>query len=174
MMTNPRIAIVCSSRHHGNTRRVALAIAEATQASLFTADEEVAQRLERYELVGFGSGIYFGRHDARIRALIAIARLPRKAFVFSTAGLPVFRPVWHRGLRRRLERRGCQVVKEFCCRGWDTMGPLAWIGGINRQRPDARDLEAAAAFGVSLLELAASRASASDARGGDVQRTVLG
>jgi flavodoxin len=74
-MTNPRIAIVCSSRHHGNTRRVALAIAEAAQASLFTPDEEVAQRLDRYELVGFGSGIYFSRHDARILELVASAPL---------------------------------------------------------------------------------------------------
>jgi flavodoxin len=147
-----RLAIVCTSPHHGNTRRIAEAIAATLGADLFTPEQALVASLASYDLVGFGSGIYFGRHHRTLRQLVDSApALPRAAFLFSTAGLPSLSALFHRSLRLHLQRRGCRVVGEFCCAGWDTVGPLVLIGGLNRQRPNERDIEHAREFANSIV-----------------------
>jgi flavodoxin len=145
--TPPSTAIICISPHHGNTAKIARAMCEASGATLLSVDEAARGSLTGYDLAGFGSGIYYARHHRMLRNLVeAIASLPPRAFLFSTAGLPCMARVYHWSLRRRLAARGCNVVGEFCCRGWDTFGPLMLVGGINRSRPNAHDLERAAEF----------------------------
>lgn len=139
--------ILCVSMHHGNTRRIAEAVAEETGATIVTPDEFHPEQLDGYDLVGWGSGIYFGRHAESLRRLArALPRHPRKTFIFSTAGLPWF----HASLRRILQLRGCTVVGEFSCRGWDTVGPLSWLGGIGRTHPDEADLRRACSFAAEV------------------------
>ena len=147
-----RTAIVCESIHHGNTRRLAEAIAAVLEADLFTPETVPDATLAAYDLVGFGSGIYFGRHHRHLRRLVdSVPTLPRAAFLFSTAGLPWLSAWYHCSLRRRLQRRGCRVLGEFCCAGWDTVGPLVLIGGLNRGRPNEGDLERAREFANFLM-----------------------
>lgn len=156
-----RVAIVCASRHHGNTRRIAEAMALAAGAAVLTPGQAESDGLRDYDLVGFGSGIYFGRPDGSLRRLIAaLPRLPRCAFIFSTSGLPWLWRLYHVGLRRRLRSRGCCVTGDFACSGWDTVGPLAWIGGLNRRHPDADDCLRANRFVAVQVELAAPRPAA--------------
>ena len=50
-----------------------------------------------------------------------------------------------------LRDNGFEVVGEFHCAGFDTVGPLRWFGGLNRHHPDERDLNSAAAFARRLL-----------------------
>lgn len=152
MLNGLRTAIICTSPHHGNTRRIAEAIAVTLGAPVLTPEAAADAELASYDLIGFGSGIYYGRHHHNLRRLIdLVPALPRAAFLFSTAGLPWLSPLFHTRLRRRLRRRGCRVVGEFCCAGWDTVGPLALIGGLNRRRPDERDLKRAREFANSLV-----------------------
>jgi flavodoxin len=146
-MMDLRAAIVCKSPHHGNTLKVAEVVAGVLQAAILSPDALSAQALSHYDVLGWGSGIYFGRHHPELLRLARAARrLPKHAFIFSTAGSPRLARLWHRALRRRLIVKGCEITGEFACRGWDTVGPLRWIGGMNRGHPDARDLAAAAAF----------------------------
>jgi len=147
-----RTAIVCESIHHGNTRRIAEAIAAVLDAELFATGTTPTATLAAYDLVGFGSGIYFGRHHRSLRTLVdSVPVLPRAAFLFSTAGLPWLSAWYHISLRRRLQRRGCRVLGEFCCAGWDTVGPLVLIGGLNWRRPNEGDLERAREFARFLV-----------------------
>jgi flavodoxin len=147
-----KTAIVCLSIHHGNTRRIAEAMAEVLGADVLTVEEAATLDGREYELIGFGSGIYFGRHHASLRNLIRhMPSLPRRAFVFSTAGIASLAPIWHNSLIRRLRRLGCQVIGQFCCPGWDTVGPLRLIGGIHTSRPNEDDLRRAAEFARSLI-----------------------
>ncbi len=151
MSSKPAIAIVYASVHHGNTRKVAESLSAELSADLFTVDVAEKVRLDRYELVGLGSGIYFGRHDASLRKLVdSWQQPPRRVFIFSTAGLPFLRWFQHASLRKRLVKQGCRVVSEFCCRGWDTVGPLWLMGGINRKHPDTKDLNRALEFARQL------------------------
>ena len=152
MTTTPTVAIVYASMHHGNTRKLAESLAAELSADLFTVAEAADVHLDRYELVGLGSGIYFGRHDPSLCKLAdSWQRPPRRVFIFSTAGLPFLRWFQHASLRKRLVRQGCEVVSEFCCRGWDTVGPLWLMGGINRKHPNANDLNRALEFARRLM-----------------------
>ncbi len=146
-----RVAIVCASIHHGNTNKLASVFAEELDAELLTVEEARGRSLSDYDLVGLGSGIYFGRHHQSLRLLVnSWDTPPRTVFLFSTAGLPFLRLAQHASLRRKLRKRGCRVISEFCCRGWDTVGPLWLFGGINRRHPDTRDLERARQFAQRL------------------------
>ena len=143
--------IICFvSTHHGNTRRIADAMAHTLDADvldLATEDEEDPTILDDYDLIGLGSGIYALRHHPRL--LHFAARLPSSesgaVFLFSTRGFGPAGP-YHLSLRRKVRNLGYRVVGEFSCLGYDTFGPLSIIGGINRGRPNDGDLERAMAF----------------------------
>ena len=154
-MTAPRTLIICKSVHHQNTAHVASVIANVLNAELCTPEDVVPERILDYDLIGFGSGIYFGRFHASVREWIdrvPDASVPhRKAFVFSTEGLPALGWLWHRSLKSRLLRKGFEIIGEFHCSGYDTVGPLLLLGGLNRRHPDNRDLENAALFAQQLL-----------------------
>lgn len=126
-------------------------MAHVLNADLFDVDEVQADTLDAYELIGFGSGIYFARHHRSLRKLVdSLASPPREAFVFSTAGLPFFARLYHFSLRRMLIQHGCTILGEFTCRGWDTVGLLILIGGINWFHPNSRDLRRAMEFAAQL------------------------
>lgn len=148
--------IVCASRSHGNTRRVADRMAEVLDAEVVTPESVDPAAIPEYDVVGFGSGVYHTMVDARLRTLIR--HLPvvdhrTRAFAFCTSGVPVS-PVWdyNRPVRDRLEQKGFEVIGSFSCPGFDTGWPFGFIGGINRARPDARDLDRAATFASRVRE----------------------
>jgi flavodoxin len=137
--------IVCASKSQGNTRRVADRMAESVDPAT----------IREYDLVGFGSGIYYMTVDARLQKLMR--RVPAvdhiRAFTFFTSGareLPLVG--YHKPVRKQLESKGFEVIGSFSCRGLDTVGPFGFIGGINRGRPNDRDLDRAAKFVARLRE----------------------
>jgi len=120
-----KVAIVYASVHHGNTRQIAELLAAQLDADLWTVEEAQGKSLNDHSLVGLGSGIYFGRHHESLLKLVdSWGKAPERVFLFSTAGLPFLRILQHSALRVRLLRKGGSIAAEFCCRGWDTVGPL--------------------------------------------------
>ena len=143
--------VIYVSTHHGNTKKIAEVIAEVLQAPLKRVDEVNVGEVEDYELIGFGSGIYAGRHHKGLFGFVE--KLPsclgKKAFIFSTkGGTPTFLNHWL--LRKRLLSRGFEVVGEFSCKGFDTFGPLRFIRGLNKGRTNERDLSNARVFAEGL------------------------
>ena len=145
-----KVLIVYVSVHHGNTEKVAGSMANILDADLVPVKQANAAKLERYDLIGFGSGVYFGKHHASL--LDFVDRLPavrsKKAFIFSTSGLRKI-PFVHdfdKSLKERLRRKGFDIIAEFSCRGYDTSRAAMIIGGINKSRPNARDLQHAEDF----------------------------
>jgi flavodoxin len=165
----PTSLIVCVSEHHGNTRAVAEAMAAAIGAEVRDPEAVDLGDLGRYDLVGFGSGIYVGVVHPRLIELVD--RLPpgegRSAFTFSTSGMFLLPWLGTSDLRNRLRDHGYRLLDDFNCRGLDTVGPLRFVGGLNRGRPDARDLARATQFARDMQRRAArpprarSRATAS-------------
>lgn len=149
--------IVCESVHHGNTARVADAMADVLGAQVLPPEQVPDGGLERHALVGFGSGVFYGRMHAGlldwVRRLPDAPRPNRAAFVFSTSGLPLLAKLWHAPLKRLLVAKGYDVVGDFACRGFDTWGPLWLAGGLNRTHPDDRDLQRARSFADRLRPL---------------------
>ncbi len=139
-------ALICQSVHHGNTAKVARAMAAVLAAEVMTPEQARVSDLSACDLLGFGSGIYAFRHHPTVLQLAReIDVRDRATFVFSTCG---FNVLWlnHLALRAALRRRGAQIVGEFSCRGFDTFGPLRLFGGINRGRPGPGDLQRAERF----------------------------
>ncbi|MCK4255841.1 flavodoxin, partial [candidate division WOR-3 bacterium] len=81
--------IIYTSIHHKNTERIAKVMAEVLEAPLAKPREIDINSLAEYDLLGFGSGIYFGKHHKSLLKLVD--KLPnlkgRKVFVFSTSGV---------------------------------------------------------------------------------------
>jgi len=162
-----RSLIVLFSYHHNNTEKVARVLSEVLNAEIRTPEQVDPEELQGYSLIGFGSGIYDERHH---KALLSLAeRLPQisggRAFIFSTSAWGGKAKIAkdHAPLRERLESRGYVVVDEFNCPGWDTNGDydsgiilaavsaaVKLIGGINKGRPNAKDLRDAEEFARSL------------------------
>jgi flavodoxin len=142
--------IVYTSVHHQNTEKVAKVMAEELEADHIHTMNAQLGTLATYDLIGFGSGIYFMKHHKTL--LQFVESLPiltqKRAFVFSTSGDGKIKH--HAALKEKLVKHGFTIVDEFCCKGWDTVGPLKLFGGINKGRPDEKDLAAARAFAQGL------------------------
>ncbi len=149
--------IIYNSFHHQNTEKIARAIAEVLKADLVKPEAVKIEELENYDLIGFGSGVYLGKPHRCLLQLIE--KLPpqnkKKAFLFFTSGLfPIkFINDFQTPLLRALENKGFAVISGFNCRGWDTYGLMHYIGGINRQNPNEKDLQKARDFAQKLLQI---------------------
>jgi len=148
--------LIYVSVHHGNTEKVARNMANVLDADLVQVKQADAAVLGRYDLIGFGSGVYFGKHHASL--LDFVDRLPavrnKRAFIFSTSGLRKI-PFVHdfdKSLEEKLRRKGFDVIGEFSCRGYDTSRAAMIVGGINRGRPNTRDLQQAEDFAGRLKD----------------------
>ena len=146
--SHPSALIVCVSEHHGNTRLLADVLAETLDAEVVEPEAVDVTELPSYDLLAFGSGIYFGSVDDRLLDLVD--RMPhgagRAVLTFSTSGMFLIPWMGTSVLRRRLRDKGYRVLDDFNCRGYDTAGPLRFIGGINQGRPNANDLDRARRF----------------------------
>ena len=76
-----KTAIVYASVHHGNTKKVVDAIAKEYVVDLIDATKIKFADLSEYDVIGFASGVYFGKFH---RSVLDFARenLPEDKKVF--------------------------------------------------------------------------------------------
>jgi flavodoxin len=167
----PKALIVCVSKHHGNSHKVASAMAKVLGAKVVEPEGVDISQVRSYDVIGFGSGIYLGVSDPELIELVD--RLPpgdgQRVFTFSTSGTFLLPRLGMSHLRDRLRDRHYQVLGDFNCRGLDTVGPLRFIGGVNRGRPNERDLARAAEFAEDVAHRVAARGETT-AHGGASRR----
>jgi flavodoxin len=148
--------VICFSYHHKNTAKIASVFANTLSAEIKPPTEVNPNGLSDYDLVGFGSGIYFGKHHLVL--LDFSDKLPqvtnKKAFVFSTSGQTGNTPKFHQSLREKLQSKGFDTVGEFNCAGFDTYGLLKIAGGIKKGHPNEDDLKQAEIYAQSLKQSA--------------------
>jgi flavodoxin len=150
--------LVLCSYHHKNTEKIAKVFARVLDAQIRTPRHIDPDELQEYGLIGFGSGIYDGKHH---KALLDLAdKLPkvtnRRAFIFSTSGMTGEAKVAkdHSPLREKLQSKGYTIVDEFGCAGFNTNSFLKLLGGMNKGRPNAKDLKRAEEFAQNLKRAA--------------------
>jgi flavodoxin len=147
--------LVLFSYHHKNTEKIANVFAKVLDAQIKTPQQINPEELQDYSLIGFGSGIYDAKHH---KTLLDLAdNLPqvtnRKAFIFSTCGVPVIGMTEelvvenHSSLRQTLQTKGYMVDDAF-----NTNSVLKLFGGINKGRPNAEDLKHAEEFAKNLKQ----------------------
>ena len=140
-----KTAICYYSRHHGNTLAVLDAMTEGCDVDLIDVTARMAVRLHQYDRIGFASGIYFSKFSP---VVVNFARqyLPegREVFFVYTYGAPkVSLPG---NITATVKEKGCRILGQFGCRGYDTFGPFKLIGGLAKGHPDAQDLKKAKQF----------------------------
>ncbi len=148
--------LILVSYHHHNTEKIAKVFAEVLDAQIKTPQQVKSEELEEYGLIGFGSGIYSGKHHADLLDLAD--NLPRvtgkKAFIFSTSAITGDAKVArdHSLLKEKLQSKGYVIVGEFSCKGFNTNSFLKLFGGMNKGRPNAEDLQDAEEFASKLKQ----------------------
>ena len=136
--------------------KVANAIAAFLSADIINLEESAIPDLSNYDMVGFGSGIDSGIHSKLVLDLAdhLQAVSGKRAFIFSTNSMTGKDKVAddHRKLRDKLVSKGYRIAGEFACRGFNTNSFLRYIGGINRNRPNAEDFRKAEEFACKLKQ----------------------
>lgn len=149
-----RSLLVLYSYHHNNTEKVANVFARILGARIKNPKEVNIDELQEYDLIGFGSGIYGGKHHKSLFDLVDI--IPQvtnsKAFIFSTCSFQREVPKNHKILREELESKGYTIVGEFGCPGFNTNSFIKYFGGMNKGRPNAEDLKNAEDFARNLTQ----------------------
>jgi flavodoxin len=154
--------LILYSFHHNNTKKIANVIAQVLDAQIKKPQQIDPEELQEYSLIGFGSGIYSDKHHGSLLGLVD--ELPKvnnkRAFIFSTCGAPAFAVDGghledyvvkvHAPIREKLRSKGYIIVDEFNCPGHNTNKFLMLFGGINKGRPNTKDLNAAEEFANNL------------------------
>jgi flavodoxin len=148
--------LVLFSYHHKNTEKVANVFAKVLDSQIKTPQQIDPKELQEYSLIGFGSGIYGEKHH---KLLLDLAdNLPqvnnRKTFIFSTSAIQGKAKVAkdHSLLREKLQSKGYIIVDEFSCKGFNTNSFMKYFGGMNKGRPNAKDLKHAEEFAQNLKQ----------------------
>ncbi|MGE3063483.1 MAG: flavodoxin domain-containing protein [bacterium] len=153
-MQNAKITLLYSSLSRGNTSKIAQVIAREMKCDLMRTADISLSSLKKYDLIGFGSGIYHGLPHKKL--IEAIESLPddfrgRHAFIFCTSRF--CRKSYLDKFREAIERKGFIVLGEYQSRGFYTNNLFKFFGGINKGRPNSYDYMDAAEFAQNILNL---------------------
>lgn len=143
--------IIYKSIHHGNTKKIAQVMANVLEAELLDLKDAKIDLIEKYDLIGFGSGIYKGKpHKELIKFINDVNNVKsKKAFLFTTSGMG--KAEYNDLLENKLSQKGFEIIGGFSCKGFDTWGPFKLIGGISKGKPDKDDLDNAKNFAKNLV-----------------------
>ena len=140
-----KTAICYYSRHHGNTRKVLQSMNDTGDIDLIVVTASQAVRLGDYDCIGFASGIYYGKfHNGVLH--FAQQHLPQGKPVFFVYTYGGAKGGGAKAMEEIAQAKGCPVLGEFSCKGYDTFGPFRLVGGIAKGHPNPRDLEKARTF----------------------------
>jgi len=142
--------IISISIHHNNTQKIAEEFAKVLDCEIKKPFNVDPKDFEQYDLIGFGSGIYNGKHHSALFKLLdkLTDQNKKKAFIFSTCSIRV--KSLHEELRKKLQEKGFEVIDEFQSRGFSDVSFIKYIGGINKGRPNEKDLQRAREFAEDL------------------------
>jgi flavodoxin len=145
-----KTVIIYKSVHRGNTKKIAEAFAETLEADLFDLKDANKEIIKEYDLIGFGSGIYYYRPHKKLRKFVEeLDNVEnKKAFHFSTSGDGRY----YDWLEKKLSSKGFEVIGEFHCKGYYAYSIKGIISreGLNKGRPNEEDFNNVRKFAESL------------------------
>lgn len=152
-----KIAVIYSSIHHKNTEKVAHKIAESIGATLIPAELTNSENLSRYDLIGIGSGVYYGKFHQNITKILSSLTpdTNKNLFLFVTSGIPKLPliPSTIEKNRDILIKRGFNVLGILRIAGYNNFGFFKSIGGINKGHPNQRDFKKAEKFAKKIKKI---------------------
>lgn len=146
-MREKRTLIICASYHHESTMKIGRKIAEILNADIMNPKDFQIETIDNYDLIGFGSGIYNGKHHSDLLKKVEqiTQQNGKKTFVFSTSTVPL--KITHEPMNTLLMQKGFEIIGQFFCRGFMTYSFTKYFfGGLNKGRPNSKDLLEAEKF----------------------------
>lgn len=140
-----KTAIIYVSTHHGNTKKLVDAIATLGDVDVIDAVAQKNVDLSGYDVLGFAAGVAYGKYYPQMLEFIE-NNLPdrKKVFFIHTAGSP--RENHNAAAKAIADKRQCECLGTYFCKGYDTYGPFKLIGGINKGRPNQADIQGVIEF----------------------------
>ncbi len=127
-------------------------MSEAAPVTIAGLDDAKCYNLEEYDVIGFGGGIYYGKHGKELMEFAETVPDNNKyCFVFSTSGTKNFQKN-NRALVKLLESKNKTVLGSFGCRGLDKFFIFSLFGGLNKGHPDIQDFDNAQQFICEVVE----------------------
>ena len=147
-----KTAIVYASVHHKNTEKLVIAIADKyPEVELIDATKTILKDLASYDLIGFASGIFYGKlHKSLISFITDNLPAHKKAFVIYTCGQDS--PSYIKSVEELIKSKEAAFAGYYSCLAFDTWGPFKLIGGKNKERPNADDIRKAVEFYENLIK----------------------
>lgn len=145
-----KIAIVYASHHRGNTRKLVRGISESIDILCIDAEQQHRADLSGFDLIGFASGIDFGKFYDAVETFLKENLPPDKSIFFLyTCARTSSR--FTKTVRESALQKDATIVGEYGCRGYNTYGPWKVIGGMNKMHPTDAEIREAIAFLKSIL-----------------------
>lgn len=140
-----KTAIVYVSIHHGNTKKLAEAIAAAYEVTLIDGIKDRVIDLAEYDCIGFAAGIAYGSfYPQMLKFMKTNLSKGKKVFFLYTCGSK--HKFYTNAAAKIAVEKGCTVLGGYGCLGFDTFGPFKLVGGIAKGHPNADEIAAAVEF----------------------------
>ena len=137
--------IIYASKHHGNTYKLVKAISDKYEITMLDATKESDVSLEEYEVIGFASGIDFGKFYKEIEDF-AKENLPIKKKVFFLYTCAMERKGFTESMKKIALEKDAVILGEYGCKGYNTYGPWKAVGGMNKKHPTKAEIMSAINF----------------------------
>ncbi len=142
-------AIIYVSVHHKNTKKIVECIANELNADVFDLNDAKEMNVDEYDVIGFGSGVYFSNINKSLDYFIdEFKSVPKDTFIILTSGTKSNK--YENILSEKLTQKGFHVLGSFHCKGYDTNGIWKYIGGIAKNHPNKKDIKNAINFAREL------------------------
>ena len=147
-----RSVIIYDSYHHMNTRKIAIAMAQAIGAEILPVREARTSVIEGADLIGLGSGVYYGKFGKKTIDFIDQNEWTgKKTFLFSTSGFGADK--YNDAPTQLLEEKNAELLGCFHCRGYDTYPLFKLVGGLSKGYPDEDDIQDAEKFAIKMRNM---------------------
>jgi len=145
-----KILIIYISTKTKNTEKVVNVFLKNKKVDTLPINKITQKTIDQYDIIGFGSGIFYSKHHKLLLSFIEKLEKQKnkKTFIFSTSGMPFIKIIYdcHKDLRKKLKRKNFRIISELNIRAFDNWKPLQIIGGLNKNRPNKKDLYKAKEF----------------------------
>jgi flavodoxin len=151
--------IIYCSQYKNNTKEFAQLFARKMDCELVNVKDvkDINNiNIEKYDLIGFGSGVYKESTSPKIMNLIEKFNLKDKnVFVFSTSGAGM--KFYNNSLIKKLKEKGAVVKGSFACKGhfiakeFTNNKIFDVVGRLSKGHPNDKDLKKAEKFIKELI-----------------------
>lgn len=143
--------IIYCSEYKKNTEKIAKVFADKTDSELVNIRDIGYIDIEKYSLIGFGSGVYKESMSPKVFRLVEQLNLEGKnVFVFSTSGIGM--KFYNNKLIKLLESKGAIIKGSFACKGsfiareFSNNKIFDFLGKLSQGHPNDQDFKAAERF----------------------------